>query len=256
MRALPADALVGRSIQVFAETDSTNNLARDAGTSGAPEGLVFFAESQRAGRGRRGRAWISPAGSALLFSVLLRPAAPRAFWSRLTLVAVRSLLDAVEREAGIAAAWKWPNDVMIGARKLAGILIEATPQFVVLGIGLNVKQRSADFPEELREQAVSLEMVADCGVNREKLAAAIMANLDRAYRGNWAGEYFSTLRDFCVARSSLKLGDFVRVRHGDTWVEGAVAGFTAEAHLRIASAEGEIEISGGMLEMADPNAEC
>src|SRR5258708_29369178 len=109
-RALPTDAVVGRRIQVFAQTDSTNDLARDAGDTGAPEGLVFFAESQRAGRGRRGRAWISPAGSALLFSLLLRPAAPRALWSRLTLPAVRSLPRGLHKGARVAAALEWPHD--------------------------------------------------------------------------------------------------------------------------------------------------
>jgi len=253
--ALPVECLVGRSLQIFAETDSTNNLARDAGQTGAPEGLVFFAESQRAGRGQRGRTWSSPAGSSLLFSVLLRPAAPRELWSRLTLLAVRSILEAIQIETGIAAAWKWPNDLVVGPCKLAGILVEATPGLAVLGMGLNVSQREADYPEELRGRAASLEMIAGRAVDRESLAARVLTRLDRSYRGDWGGESFGAVLDYCVERSALKIGDAVRVRHGDAWAEGTLVGFTTEAHLRVESAAGVIDVSGGLLEVGIPNAE-
>jgi BirA family biotin operon repressor/biotin-[acetyl-CoA-carboxylase] ligase len=253
--ALPRECLVGRRIQIFAETDSTNNLARDAGEAGAPEGLVFLAEAQRSGRGQRGRTWTSPAGCSLLFSLLLRPSAPRELWSRLTLLAVRSILEAVEIETGIAVAWKWPNDVVLGPRKLAGILVEAAPNLAVLGIGVNVKQREADFPEDLRARAASLEMIAGRALDRESLAAAILSAIDRHYRADWSGESFSAVRDYCVGRSALKIGDAVRVRHGDAWAEGTLVGFTKEAHLRIASAGGVIDVAGGLLQFGIPNAE-
>ena len=250
--------VVGREIQIFAQTDSTNDLARRAGETGAAEGLVFFAEEQRAGRGRRGNSWVSSRGCALLFSVLLRPAAAREKWPRLTLIAVRALLDALESVGEVTAKWKWPNDVVVGPRKLAGILVEATPEFAVLGIGLNVRQREEDFPLDLRGRAVSVETIAGRPVEREALAAAILTAVDRGYGGDWAGEGFGAVRDFCVARSAFALGRAVAVatskeqgggKKEEADICGRVAGYSKEGFLQIETKAGEIvEVSSGLVE--------
>lgn len=245
---LPADCVVGREVHVFAETDSTNDLARKAGVSGAAEGLVFFAESQRAGRGRRGREWSSPTGSGLWFSVLLRPRVERDKWPRLTLLAVRALIETLAGVAGVAADWKWPNDVLIGTRKLAGILVETTSEFIVLGIGLNVRQRERDFPVALRDRAVSVEMVTGSGIEREALAAGILSALDRDYRADWAGAGFAPVRQYCVDRSAFAVGKLVRVQSGNHVLEGPLKGFSAEGHLRLAIDGREQEINEGLVE--------
>lgn len=248
---LAADCVIGREIYVFAETDSTNDLARRAGDAGAAEGLVFFAETQRAGRGRRGRAWASPSGSGLWFSTVLRPRAPRDKWPRLTLLAVRAVLDSLARGAGVAADWKWPNDVMMGTHKLAGILVEATPEFVVLGIGVNVRQRADDFPGDLRDRAVSVEMITGRGIEREALAAGILETLDGDYQADWAGADFAAVREYCVARSAVAVGNLVRAQSGDESIEGRLLGFTPEAHLRIDCAGHVREINEGLCEIAN-----
>jgi BirA family biotin operon repressor/biotin-[acetyl-CoA-carboxylase] ligase len=128
---------------------STNDLARELASSGAPHGTLVTASEQTAGRGRQGRTWSAPPGRALLMSVVLRE------WS--TLLPLAAAVSVAE-VAGDAARIKWPNDVLVDDRKIAGILVEARPQegWAVLGIGLNVAVRMDDFPPELRETAGTL----------------------------------------------------------------------------------------------------
>ncbi len=186
--ALPADAIIGRQILVFEETDSTNDLAARAGDDGLPEGLAIFAESQRAGRGRLGRKWTSTPRQALLFSILLRPpAVPVARWLELTFCAALAVAETAEQLTGQPARIKWPNDVLLGGRKIAGILLEAhhrqTPGFVVVGIGVNVRQQPADFAPELRERAGSLAMALDGSPppDRHRVAQQLLERLETHY---------------------------------------------------------------------------
>lgn len=129
--------------------DSTNERARALADDGAPHGTLVTAAEQTAGRGRQGRAWVAPYGRALLMSVVLRE------WPRLLPLAAGA---AVADTAGEGAGVKWPNDVLLDGRKVAGILVEARPQagWAVLGVGLNVAVRATDFPPELRETAGTL----------------------------------------------------------------------------------------------------
>ena len=202
--ALPAGTVVGREVVVFGETDSTNDLAAQAGRDGVAEGIVFFAESQRAGRGRLGRRWVSPPGRNLLFSVLLRPATvPAERWPELTFCAALAVAETAERFTGQAARVKWPNDVLVSGRKVAGVLLEAhhaqAPGFVVVGIGLNVLQGTEDFPPELRERAGSLAMFGSVdGLYRREVAAFLLARLNEHY-AHWPGG-FASIRQACARR--------------------------------------------------------
>jgi BirA family biotin operon repressor/biotin-[acetyl-CoA-carboxylase] ligase len=206
----PAGIVIGREITVFEETNSTNDLAARAGDDGVREGLVIFAETQRAGRGRLGRAWQSPPWQGLWFSVLLRPAAPVERWPELTFCAALAVAEAAESETGRDAAIKWPNDVLIQGRKISGILLEShqrrPPGCVVLGIGLNVRQRREDFAPELREQAASLCLVAKAAeaVSRRTAAIAVLTRLESCYRG-WP-ENFGAVEHACRARGCLEPG--------------------------------------------------
>jgi BirA family transcriptional regulator, biotin operon repressor / biotin---[acetyl-CoA-carboxylase] ligase len=130
-------------------TDSTNARARELAIAGAPHGTVVTAAEQTAGRGRQGRTWTAPPGRALLMSLVLRD------WPRLLPLATAL---AVAQLAGREARIKWPNDVQLAGRKVAGILVEGRPQagWMVLGVGLNVALRPEDFPPELRETAGTL----------------------------------------------------------------------------------------------------
>jgi BirA family biotin operon repressor/biotin-[acetyl-CoA-carboxylase] ligase len=142
-------ASLGRPRLHLRHTDSTNTRARELAGAGAPHGTLVTAAEQSAGRGRQGRTWSAPAGRALLCSVIVREP-PRL----LPLVAG----VAVAEIAGPQAQLKWPNDVLVEGRKVAGILVEGRPQerWAVVGVGVNVALRQSDFPDELRERAISL----------------------------------------------------------------------------------------------------
>jgi BirA family biotin operon repressor/biotin-[acetyl-CoA-carboxylase] ligase len=141
----------------YAQTDSTNDRARELAAAGAPHGTVVTATEQTAGRGRQGRTWTAPAGKALLYSALLRPLDQR--HALLPLAAALAVCEAAEELAPDARCKvKWPNDVQIDGRKLAGVLIEARPQdgWGVVGVGLNLTISRDEFPADLRDAAVSI----------------------------------------------------------------------------------------------------
>lgn len=179
---LPGGRL-GGPVLAFRSVGSTQAIARQLAAAGAPEGTLVLADHQAAGRGQRGRPWVAPPGTALLFSLVLRPPLPPARWPALTITAAMAVTEAVNAASGVAARVKWPNDVLVGDRKLAGILAEGVVGpicFVVLGIGVNVTQQAADWPPDLRDRAVSL---AELGVplGREALLAAVLDRLAAAY---------------------------------------------------------------------------
>ena len=209
--ALSPSATVGREILVFEETDSTNDLARRAGDDGIAEGLVIFAETQRAGRGTQGRRWMSPPYRGLWFSVLLRPVSvPVARWPELMFCAALAVAEAAELTTGQAARIKWPNDVLLDGHKVAGILVEChhrqNPGFVVVGIGLNVLQRPEDFDPELRRSAASLAMMSRdaAPVERHHVAASVLGGLEKYY-GQWPNQ-FPDLMAACQQRGCVEPG--------------------------------------------------
>jgi BirA family biotin operon repressor/biotin-[acetyl-CoA-carboxylase] ligase len=141
----------------YARTDSTNTRARELAAAGAPHGTVVTAAEQTAGRGRQGRSWTAPPGRALLYSAIVRPLAPRHVM--LPLAVPLAVCEAAEElRPDVECKVKWPNDIHLDGRKLAGVLIEARPQdgWAVLGIGLNLSISRDEFPPDLRDTAVSL----------------------------------------------------------------------------------------------------
>ncbi|MCO6004778.1 biotin--[acetyl-CoA-carboxylase] ligase [Actinoallomurus purpureus] len=185
-RALVHPGGLWREIRVVAETGSTNADLAALARSGADEGLVLVAEAQTAGRGRLDRAWTAPPRSGLAFSVLLRPEVPLARLGWLPLMAGVAVVSALRGFAevegatrgGMAdAALKWPNDVMIRGRKLAGILAERAGDAVVLGVGLNVSLRADELPVPT---ATSLAL-EDAPADRDPVLRAILRELDVRY---------------------------------------------------------------------------
>jgi BirA family biotin operon repressor/biotin-[acetyl-CoA-carboxylase] ligase len=141
----------------YAQTDSTNTRARELAAAGAPHGTVVTAGEQTAGRGRQGRTWTAPAGKALLYTALLRPLEERHMM--LPLAVPLAVCEAAEAlQPGLECRVKWPNDVLVDGRKLAGVLIEARPRdgWAVIGVGLNLAIAPDEFPPELRATATSL----------------------------------------------------------------------------------------------------
>lgn len=171
-------------VDVVAETESTNaDLLADPS---APDRTVRVAEHQSAGRGRLDRSWVSPAGAGLTFSVLLRPTAPVATWGWLPLLAGVALAEAVRERTGVAAALKWPNDLLAGRAgddpagfgKAAGILAQSTGDAVVVGIGLNVSTAAEELPVPT---ATSLAVCGATALDRIDLLVAVLSRLDARF---------------------------------------------------------------------------
>ena len=175
--------------------DSTNRLAAELARDGAAEGTVVLAEQQTVGRGRLGRTWVSPARLNLYASLVLRPAMPPLEVPRLTLVAGLAVAEAIARTAPLRAEIKWPNDVLLGGRKVAGVLTELEAEtdrvrFVIVGIGVNLNAARSDFPPELQSKATSVALASGAPVDRALFAGRLLSALDGAYaaflRGGFA----------------------------------------------------------------------
>jgi BirA family biotin operon repressor/biotin-[acetyl-CoA-carboxylase] ligase len=207
----------GWTIRRFDTIDSTNRWVLDQARAGAPERLVAVADHQEAGRGRRGRTWQARPGSSLLLSVLLRPRLTSERVHLLTMAAGLALAEALRGAASIEASLKWPNDVVVGDRKVAGLLAEAemssagAVSTVVIGVGCNVTQR--EFPDELAATATSCAIEAGRAVDREAVLVAFLGRLDG---------HLARLDEVADAyRSRLAtLGRDVRVDLGNAVIEG------------------------------------
>jgi BirA family transcriptional regulator, biotin operon repressor / biotin---[acetyl-CoA-carboxylase] ligase len=181
LRPRPASGALGGALVHLDTTGSTNDHARALALAGAPAGTVVVAEEQTAGRGRQGRSWTAPRGRSLTLSVLWK--LDRSFESLPLAVAV-AVCEACERVAPVRCRIKWPNDVWIGERKLAGILIESRPQeqWAVIGIGLNVDADTSELEPSLRETATSLRIESGAAVGRDRALAALTDVLGQRLR--------------------------------------------------------------------------
>lgn len=191
LQAAVSCSIIGREIIVLEQTSSTNDdISRIASTDGLPsipEGLVVFAEHQTDGRGQRGNRWESTAGKGLWFSILLRPEIPLTDSGRLTVWAIEAISDVIRIEFRLDPAIKFPNDVQLNGRKVAGVLVEMraqnkAPHLAVVGIGINVNQYRDDFPANLQDKAISLAMALGRQVVRQNFAVAVLRHLDFTYR--------------------------------------------------------------------------
>lgn len=169
----------GCAIRREAVVDSTNIQARKWAREGAPHGAVVVAGTQTAGRGRRGRGWDSAPGAGLWLSIVLRPAIPDSGWPLLPLAAALAGADACRTVTGADVLIKWPNDLVLDGRKIAGLLVEREGGAAVMGIGINVRQRLDDFAPDLRERAGSLDMLTGQPVSLPALEAALLAEIER-----------------------------------------------------------------------------
>jgi BirA family biotin operon repressor/biotin-[acetyl-CoA-carboxylase] ligase len=168
--------IFGRRVHWLETASSTNDIAARLAESGAEPGTLVAAEAQTSGRGRMGRSWFSPPGAGLYVSVVLRPDPP----PLLTLAAGVALADGIQASTGLQAEIKWPNDLLVGKRKLAGILAEAAAQggrleFVILGFGVNL--RPAAYPPELADRATSIEAELNRPADRAMILAEILSAL-------------------------------------------------------------------------------
>lgn len=240
---------IGREIRVFHETTSTSDVLERMARDGVREGTVIFAESQTRGRGRLGRGWVSPAGRGLWFSVLLRPTLRPQAATRLTVAAAVGLSRAIRRTLPVRPEIKWPNDLMLHGRKLAGVLTELSGELdsirhASLGIGVNANLLEEDFPPEIRGLATSLRMVLGRPVDRPHLAAAILQELDGAY-ASALGDGFGKLAEEWSDQCST-LGRLVTVHAGQRRIAGRAEALDEEGALLLRTDSGHLErIVGG-----------
>jgi len=176
---MPEEPATATEVRWFASLDSTNSYLLDESRRGAPEWLVAVADFQTQGRGRRGRSWIAPPGASLLASVLLRPELPPERLQPVSIVSGVAMAHAVHRVAGFLPALKWPNDLVVGRRKLAGLLAESDGDAVVVGIGVNVEWH--DFPPELADTATACNLEAGRMVDRRELLSVFLVELEQRY---------------------------------------------------------------------------
>lgn len=177
----------GRKLYYFDETDSTNIDAKRCAEEGAPHGTTVIADMQTAGRGRRGRMWQSPPGSAIYMTIMLKPDFVPDKASMLTLVMALSVADAIAETTGLQAGIKWPNDVVVNAKKVCGILTEMNVesdyiQYVVIGVGINANNGSLEeFPEEIRQTATSLKIESGAHISRAELIERVLFHFEKNY---------------------------------------------------------------------------
>jgi BirA family biotin operon repressor/biotin-[acetyl-CoA-carboxylase] ligase len=223
----------------FESLPSTNTELARMASEGAAEGVAILADEQTAGRGRLQRAWSSPKGAGLYFSILLRPVIPVNQWPLITFMAALAVGDALQEAAGLRTDIKWPNDLLSGERKICGILAEAieTPagRAVIVGIGINLTPSAF-------HAATSVSEATGAQPDREAILAALLRALGRWY--SLLGQYSG--REKIVAawssRSSYASGKMVQVINGDETWQGTTCGVEHDGALRLRTPNGEIKI--------------
>jgi BirA family transcriptional regulator, biotin operon repressor / biotin---[acetyl-CoA-carboxylase] ligase len=244
---------VHRNFHHYYKIGSTNVEAMQSAAAGAPEGSVFVAEEQTAGRGRGAHQWESAASAGIYCSVVLRPPLPPSEALVLSLAAGLAVHSAVERiDSSVSPDLKWPNDLLIKGRKFCGILTEMNAEptrvrYIVVGIGINVNQ--ARFPVELESTATSLRLVSGTEWSRVELCAALLKSVDREYRDllEKPGVHDSILGRF-QERSTTVRGRQVRVEESDEF-EGVTEGLDPRGFLQVRTTEGLRTVLSGTVKL-------
>ncbi len=239
---------IGSDIRRFASLPSTNDTALELGRSGAEHGTAVVADAQTKGRGTKGRSWHSPQGLGLYVSFIIRPDDPDAAGAAIPLLPLAAGLaaaDAVLGSAGVEARLKWPNDLVCGKKKLAGILSESVSRggrfvFAVVGIGVNVNHGGSDFPADLRDAATSLKIVTGRDVDREALLARLCQSLDSWYNSLILGGKDAVIRAY-ESRMAFVPGDPVRVTTASGERPGIFRGLAGGGGLRL-ERSGRVEL--------------
>ena len=238
----------GKKVVYYDETDSTNNQAKAYGEKGEAHGTLFVADMQVAGKGRRGRVWVSPAGSSIYMTILLHPDVLPTKAPQLTLVMAMAVAEGIRKVTGLETKIKWPNDIIVNGRKVCGILTEMSTEidyinYVVIGDGINVNQET--FPEEIRDTATSLKIETGSSVRRSVLIATIMECFEQFYEVFMTTEDLSGLQERYNAML-VNLGREVRVLEPGNEYEAHALGINRTGELIVRTVDGqEKEIYAG-----------
>jgi len=244
---MPVEKKLGCSVLRFDRVSSTNDIAKELAASGASEGLCVIAAEQTAGRGRQGRSWSSPAGEGLYMSVVLRPTIKPSDAGIITLASGVAVAETLRLDYHIEADIKWPNDIMVGSRKISGILIESAVEegrldYIVLGIGVNTGQRS--FPDEVASTATSLWIETRQTISPEEFADVLLRRLEQWYFAAQS-DTLPVLNRWEELSPSARSCP-VRVEAPDGQIEGITRGLTRSGALLVELASGELrEIVAG-----------
>ena len=251
---LPASYPWQGNLYYFDTIDSTNTRAKEMAAQGAPHGTVLIADSQTGGRGRMGRSFHSPAGSGIYLSMLLRPRCPAKDLMHLTCAVAVAAADGLHSATGLRPGIKWTNDLVVGKKKLGGILTELSldgsgnVEYAVIGIGINCNQGAEDFPDEIRHIATSLQLATSKSIDRAAVIAQILVALQNMSENlQNPASALDRYRADCITigqEISLVRGD--EVRHGkalDVDNEGALVVEFADG-IKQAVQSGEVSIRG------------
>lgn len=227
LKGLLESSRIGKRIISLDDTVSTNAVAFTMAEEGEAEGTVVIADSQSSGKGRLGRKWTSPSGVNLYSSIILRPPIQPVAAPQLTFLSVVAVARAIEKICGISPRIKWPNDILVDAKKVAGLLNEMSAEtdkvnFVILGIGVNLNMTKDQFPDDLRHPATSLFLETGKKINRTDFAKIMIQELDELYCGFLANGY-GAARSEWLQRSRLN-GEMVTVTDSGNVKKGRVVG--------------------------------
>jgi BirA family biotin operon repressor/biotin-[acetyl-CoA-carboxylase] ligase len=249
MSRLGKTRVIGRDIHVFQETTSTNDIIEKFARDGVKEGVVVFAESQTKGRGRLGRKWASPSKKGLWFSILLRPDLRPHETTQLTVASATALRRAIETQTSLKPEIKWPNDILIRGKKVAGILTELNAEvdrvkYVIIGIGVDVNLNSRDFPPELKKIATSLKIELGKTISRAELAVTILREFDADYRRICSSEFEDVAEEW--EKHCKTIGEEVVIRTGAREIRGRAESLAEDGALLLRTEHGRPErIVGG-----------
>jgi len=231
---------IGSDIKYFDVIDSTNNYAKKIAQEGCKEGTVVVADTQTLGRGRLGRSWDSPGGKGIWLSVVLRPEMPPYDAQIITLAASVAVVLAIKNTTGIEAQIKWPNDILLGGKKVCGILTEMNSEmdrinYLVLGIGININQQKEDFPEELWDTATSISLYANennlpmTTLRRSDIIKNMLRELEIIYKKVCTGKTVDILEQW--KRYSAVLDRKIRVIYKNSEIIGVAREVTKDGRL-------------------------
>lgn len=251
-QTLAGTTVVGRTIRCLNETVSTNTDAFRSAEDGAVEGTVVLADRQTGGKGRLGRRWESPAGVNLYCSIVLKPDLAPSEAPQLTFLSAVATARAITAVTGLQPAIKWPNDLLLNDRKVAGLLNEMSAEtdrisFVILGIGVNLNMQADQFPGDLRSPATSLLLESGRPVSRLRFASILLQELDREYV-RFVREGFDPVRDEW-SRLCNAAGRTVRVDMGNGVLQGKFGGLDRDGALLVRLPDGALErvLSGDVI---------
>lgn len=261
-----ATSFIGTDIYLFDAIDSTNDHAHKLAKEGAKEGTVVLSESQSKGKGRLGRTWFSPSGTNIYLSVILRPQMPTSQITLLTFAAAIAVAKAIRDVTGLDADIKWPNDILIKGKKVAGILSEMktdknpplppftkggvgglSVKFSIIGIGINVNLDKKDIPLELIDKATSIKIESNSAIDRKNLICRVLENLEKWYNLFERNEANDIIKEW--KSLAITIGRDVKVQSGNSFVEGRAVDIDENGALLIKDRNGVIQkvLSGDVI---------